>query len=149
MAPFSSDYFHTIRDLRIVDHHETIQIDQLHITPYFSLLLEIKNIRGNLFIDERFGQLKQTYNGETISYSGVVQQLNRQEEGLNHIFQKLKIKLPIFKLAVFTHPEIHLHTREEHLYVSNLICRIEHLTSKIKKSSFVKIPKLTFLKKSV
>lgn len=53
---FLTNYF-ILHDLRLPDRDHHFQLDTLLISPYFILILEVKNISGTLIFDDHFKQL--------------------------------------------------------------------------------------------
>ncbi|MEI4768891.1 nuclease-related domain-containing protein [Psychrobacillus sp. FJAT-51614] len=79
-----------------------IQMDVLIITPYYALILEVKNIRGELTFTTNPSQLiRQLENGEINVFDSPVIQLEEYEYQLNLLFQKNNIPLPIFGAITF------------------------------------------------
>jgi hypothetical protein len=72
------------------------QIDTLLLTPHFIWLLEIKNIRGRLDIDESKHQLIRTnFDGSIESFRNPVNQIKRHSEFLLRKLCEWGIRLPI------------------------------------------------------
>ncbi|WP_338471032.1 nuclease-related domain-containing protein [Niallia sp. XMNu-256] len=87
-----------IRDFRLKNLHH-FQIDTLLISPFYSLIIEAKNIAGHLHIDPYTKQLIQN---QEISYSNPINQAIRQQMQLKEWLNKYKIKaFPIDYLVAF------------------------------------------------
>jgi len=77
-----------IKDFRLKNLHN-FQIDTLLISPYFSLIIEVKNITGNLHIDPHTKQLIQNHEQ---NYSNPIEQANRHQKQLREWLANQKVK---------------------------------------------------------
>ena len=132
-SSFNSPDFHTFRNLTLPVFNETIQLDQLHLTQSFALIIEIKNMVGELFFDQYAKQLIRTKKDQVDFFSDPVFQIERQEEGLKILFEEMKIELPVYKIIVFTSSNVKLDTHPEHRSIFDRICRVEQLTFRMRK----------------
>jgi Nuclease-related domain len=81
------------------------QIDSLLLTPFYTLILEIKNISGTLTIDSEFNQLTKNYNGVKTGFSDPITQANRQKLFLQRFFYDNNLVLPPIEfLVVISNP---------------------------------------------
>jgi hypothetical protein len=89
--------------LPLTPHH--FQIDSLLFTPYYTLILEIKNISGTLTIDSEFYQLTKEYNGVVTGFSDPITQARRQKLLLQRFFYDNNLIIPpIEYLVVISNP---------------------------------------------
>jgi Nuclease-related domain len=89
--------------LPLAPHH--FQIDSLLFTPFYTLILEIKNISGTLTIDSEFNQLTKNYNGIVTGFSDPITQANRQKLLLQRFFYDHQLVLPPIEfLVVISNP---------------------------------------------
>jgi Nuclease-related domain len=89
--------------LPMTPHH--FQIDSLLFTPFYTLILEIKNITGTLTIDSEFNQLTREYNGVVTGFSDPITQANRQKLFLQKFFYNHNLVLPPVEfLVVISNP---------------------------------------------
>lgn len=85
----------------ISDSNYSYQIDFLLLTPYFILLVEVKNISGTLHYDSKLRQFSCTkFNGETKTYPNPFDQLLRHHEFLYYFLKNAEIHLPIHSLII-------------------------------------------------
>jgi Nuclease-related domain len=101
----NSKKYMIFNDLKIplTPHH--FQIDSLLFTPFYTLILEIKNISGTLTIDSEFNQLTKNYNGVVTGFSDPITQANRQKLFLQRFFYDHHLVLPPIKfLVVISNP---------------------------------------------
>ncbi|MCA1065348.1 nuclease-related domain-containing protein [Rossellomorea sp. AcN35-11] len=94
--------FHNLR-LPMEPNH--FQIDNLLVTPCYSLLIEVKNISGIVTIDPEFNQLSKEYNGIETGYPDPITQAARQKLLLQKWFLNHKLPCPPVEfLVVLSHP---------------------------------------------
>jgi Nuclease-related domain len=84
--------------LPLTPHH--FQIDSLLFTPYYTLILEIKNISGTLTIDSEFNQLTKNYNGVETGFSDPIMQAQRQKLFLQRFFYNHNLVIPPIEYLV-------------------------------------------------
>lgn len=65
-------------DIRIPLFSQHFQIDFLVLTPFYILIIEVKNISGTVTIDPLIRQLTRTYKGLTEGFPDPVSQVQRQ-----------------------------------------------------------------------
>lgn len=81
------------------------QIDTLLLTNKFLLIVDVKNISGQVNIDEIKHQMLVTKpDGSLKSYPSPIDQLRRHSQHLNSLLNHLKIPLPIAMAVVFSNP---------------------------------------------
>lgn len=98
---------HLLRGIRILHDNYYFQMDTLIITPNFITFLEIKNIAGHLYFDDKFSQLIRTYEGKKEAFPNPIEQVKRQSYHLNEILLKQKLPIvPIESIIVMTHPNV-------------------------------------------
>lgn len=99
------DNLNFLHGIRILHDHYYFQIDTLILTPNFITILEIKNLAGHLYFDDKFSQLIRTYNGQKEAFINPIEQVKRQSYHLNEILLQQKYSSPpIESLVVMTHP---------------------------------------------
>ncbi len=92
-------------DLKLPLAPDHFQIDSLLFTPYYTLILEIKNILGTLTIDSDFNQLIRSYNGIESGFQDPVMQVKRLILFLQQFFLDHKLTIPpIEYLVVISNP---------------------------------------------
>lgn len=83
-----------IGDLQL--SHAYCQIDTIVLTPYFALILEVKNYSGTLIFDEESMHLRQiTRQGQAVGYHSPVTQAWNAREELLVLFGEMGVKLPV------------------------------------------------------
>lgn len=89
-------------DLRLLSSPYPFQMDILILTPYFLLILEVKNIAGEIYFDNTFNQLIRTKaDGKTEAFDDPILQVNRQRQQLvEWLKSKSYTKLPVETLVV-------------------------------------------------
>lgn len=120
--------------LPLTPHH--FQIDSLLFTPFYTLILEIKNISGTLTIDSEFNQLTRNFNGIETGFSDPITQANRQRLFLQRFFYEHNLVLPPIKyLVVISNPSTILKMAPgQKLYTPyNKIIHAQNLISEISK----------------
>ncbi|MFY3790246.1 NERD domain-containing protein [Ureibacillus sp. MALMAid1270] len=81
------------------------QIDTLLLTTKFILIVDAKNVSGQVDIDEYKHQMLVTKpDGSLKSYSNPIDQVKRHSQHLNSLLNQFKIPLPIAMAVVFSNP---------------------------------------------
>ncbi|TDL32850.1 NERD domain-containing protein [Jeotgalibacillus sp. S-D1] len=134
-SPFLSPHFHTFRDLKLSVFHgtETIQIDQLHLTPHFALIIEAKNITGEIEFEQKFKQMRRMKDDEVQYFTNPTLQVERQKEGLQLLFDGWGITLPIYTQVVFTSSNVYFTVTDEYEEVRDTVCKSDQITSRIRR----------------
>jgi Nuclease-related domain len=91
--------------LRIMHDEYYFQMDQLIVSPTFLLILEIKNLAGHLYLDDKVKQMIRTLDGKRECFEDPIEQVKRQSYHLNQILKQCKFPaIPIERLVVITNP---------------------------------------------
>lgn len=116
-----ADIIHNIR----IKHMEFFfQIDTLIITSKFLILLEIKNYTGDLFFDDKYGQLIRTSSKGREIFEDPIQQVKRQSFHLTQVLEQHKIpKIPIETLVVITNPRTFVDSSETYKNALKLVIK--------------------------
>jgi Nuclease-related domain len=95
--------FHDLRLPRDKMQKQYFQIDSLIITPKYCLLIEVKNLIGNLYFDHQFNQVIRTKNGIEEAFPDPIIQVEFQAACFKEwlAFHKFS-NIPIFYLVVIT-----------------------------------------------
>ncbi|WNB91686.1 nuclease-related domain-containing protein [Bacillus sp. NEB1478] len=103
------DILHDLRLLRVSSKKYYFQIDCLLVHPQFCLLLEVKNMIGDLYFDHQFDQMIRTRNGVKETFSDPVIQVELQKEYFaKWLIQNKFSKIPLYTLVVITNPRSHI-----------------------------------------
>lgn len=113
--------FHGLRLPNQFDKY--FQIDTLILTPSFILIMEIKNLIGELLFDPIHKQLIQISNSGKEVYDDPVLQVKRQEQQLARFLSRQKLpQLPIQSLVIVSHSSALLQfTGRDRYYEDNVI----------------------------
>ena len=99
--PYPYYIFHNIA----LNRKPLFQMDVLMITPYFVLILEVKNIKGQIILTENPQQMiRTTDTGEKHAFDSPLLQLDEYKFQLELFLQSLRINLPIYTAVVFPTP---------------------------------------------
>ncbi|MFD1358993.1 nuclease-related domain-containing protein [Fictibacillus halophilus] len=91
--------------LRIMHDEYYFQMDQLILTPTFLLILEIKNLAGHLYFDDKVKQMIRMLDGKRECFEDPIEQVKRQSYHLKQILRQCKFPIiPIERLVVITNP---------------------------------------------
>ncbi|TFD98168.1 nuclease-related domain-containing protein [Jeotgalibacillus sp. R-1-5s-1] len=131
--PFTNSNFSTIKNLTLPSYFETIQYDQIHITPSFILIIECKNIIGKLTFQPEASSLKREINGVENYFRDPLWQIHRQEEGMKKILTELGLNIPVLGYIVFTSTNSSLHTANHQLAKPQKVIKSDQLTYHIRK----------------
>lgn len=110
------------------------QIDFLLLTPRYILLMEVKNISGTLYYDQKLRQFSRLkYDNTTESFPNPFDQINRQHEFLYYLLKRADFHLPIVPLVINANTNATL-DRSFHgmpiINLSSLAYKIKELNSK-------------------
>ncbi|MBN8235276.1 NERD domain-containing protein [Halobacillus kuroshimensis] len=123
-----SDHY-IFHDLRLYDGTHHFQIDCLVVTASLLIILEVKNIGGELFFNQRFHYLERKWEEDHSTFADPVIQVGRHTRQLRKLLKLWQIpNVPIYGLVVNSHPTARIDTDNDDL--ENVI-RIETLPEKI------------------
>lgn len=92
-----------IGDLQLKEAY--CQMDTIVLTPYFAVILEVKNYSGTLVFDEESMHMRQiTKQGQEFGYRSPVTQVWNVREELLVLFEEMGISLPVFAAIVLPYP---------------------------------------------
>jgi len=77
--------FTILHDLRLFNGSTYFQIDTLILSPYFALIIEVKNILGTLLFDETFNQFIRTRNEKEEGFPNPLIQAKRPENTIKNL----------------------------------------------------------------
>ncbi len=124
-----NEYF-IFHDIRLQGKPYPFQIDLLVLSSYFFLILEVKNMAGELYFDDSFKQIIRTLNNQTEAFDDPVMQVNLQRKQLQAWLSAKKLPLiPIETLVVSANSKAVL--RAENKCLSDMVVRKSNLVTKI------------------
>lgn len=134
-----------LHDLRLQNKSSIFQIDTLILHRHFILILEVKNIAGDIYIDTNFNQMIRTLNGKTEVFPDPILQAYRQKVELERWLVENKCpRIPIEHLVVLSNPHTHIKNSPEDQHVFQRLVRSAKLPFKIESyTHFYPIPSLT------
>ncbi|MBN3555427.1 NERD domain-containing protein [Fictibacillus nanhaiensis] len=98
--------FHDLRLPRDKEKKYYFQIDCLILHSSFVVLLEVKNLSGDLYFDHHFDQMKRTKNGVDETFPDPVNQVQQQKIYLENWLKRSQFpKIPLHSLVVLTNPK--------------------------------------------
>lgn len=98
--------FHDLRLPRDKEKKYYFQIDCLILHSSFGVLLEVKNLSGDLYFDHHFDQMKRTKNGIDETFPDPVNQVQQQKIYLEIWLKRNQFpKIPLYSLAVLANPK--------------------------------------------
>ncbi|MFT8323022.1 MAG: nuclease-related domain-containing protein [Bacillus sp. (in: firmicutes)] len=118
--------YYILHDLRLFDGKNYFQIDVLILSTKYFLLLEVKNIAGELYFDTDFNQLIRTKEGKKNAFSDPLIQVKRLELQFKK-WLKLETSVPIYGLVVISNPASFIHTNDSKLSKSKKIIHRDSL----------------------
>ncbi|MYL69963.1 hypothetical protein GLW00_03830 [Halobacillus litoralis] len=123
------EHYHIFHHLRLYDGTHYFQIDCLILTSQWILIVEAKNIGGELFYNQRFNFLSRTWDEGPQTFSDPVLQVRRHRRQLQ---QWLHLKsfpdIPIYCLVANSHPGTSINTDDPSL---DIVIRTEALPEKV------------------
>lgn len=133
---FLTNYF-ILHDLRLPDRDHHFQLDTLLISPFFILILEVKNISGTLIFDDHFKQLIRVTPEKEEGFPDPILQVERHRDQLSGWLSGQKLeKVPIETLVVISYPNTVIkntllnlapHLSEKVIHSGNLLTKIKAL----------------------
>ncbi|PLR75422.1 NERD nuclease [Bacillus sp. V3-13] len=92
-------------DVRLLNNNYYFQIDTLLISPYYALILEVKNISGTLHFDNDFHQLIRTANEKEEGFPNPLLQARQQRDEFKIWLADHKFyEIPVEYLVVISNP---------------------------------------------
>ncbi|TFD96267.1 nuclease-related domain-containing protein [Jeotgalibacillus sp. R-1-5s-1] len=129
----NQDDIHLGENLLLPFENARMQIDHLLLTPSFALIIETKHMKGHIRLDLRNEQMYRIYHDGTIkAYLHPVLQAERHREGLQDLFSKWGITLPIHTLIVFSHHDVFLEYVGDDSNLPKNVIRSERLQIKLR-----------------
>lgn len=137
--------FYILRDLSLNVSGVLFQIDTLILSPFFAVILESKNIAGNLLFDTSFSQLIRTSDSKEEAFDDPILQSQNQRRNLINWFkeQKIPFPLPIETLVVMSNSSAVVKSSSGNeilskkvIPVKKVISQIEQLSTLYKKELF-------------
>lgn len=124
--------FTILHDLRLYNGSTYFQIDTLILSPYFALIIEVKNILGTLLFDETFNQLIRTKNEKEEGFPNPLTQAKRQRTQLKAwLIQHLATDIPIEFLIGISSPSTILKTSAKYSRVPFRVIHLESLIERV------------------
>jgi Nuclease-related domain len=122
---------HLLHGIRILHDDYYFQMDTLFITSRFLTIVEVKNLTGSLFFDNRFSQLIRTYDDKRDAFTNPIEQVNRQKYHLSKILEQNKMpSIPIETLVVITHPSAIIDASPTYKDASEIVIKSSSLPQK-------------------
>ncbi|MEW4285674.1 nuclease-related domain-containing protein [Priestia koreensis] len=116
------DTYWILHDLRLFDGSHYFQIDTLVISQRFALILEVKNFKGVLVLEESFQQMIRIIDEKKEGFPNPVFQLERQKNQLKKWFAFHHIApIPIEGLVVISRPQTILQSTPNHPHIHTMI----------------------------
>jgi ribosomal protein L37AE/L43A len=130
--------FHDLRLPRDRDKEKKyyFQIDCLILHSSFGVLLEVKNLSGDLYFDHHFDQMKRTKNGVDETFPDPVNQVQQQKMYLESWLKRnLFPKIPLYSLVVLTNPKSFITLSPHYGKKAAQIIRAKGLANKVQQIS--------------
>ncbi|MGJ9459343.1 nuclease-related domain-containing protein [Oceanobacillus sp. CF4.6] len=125
------DDFLIFHHLRIPDAHGFFQIDILLLSKEFLLIIEVKNIDGEVSFDD-IGQSIRRKEGKEDSFTNPIEQINLQHIRLLRWLRNYNLPtIPIEKIAVYSSRHTILKDLTNDKAISNTVIRKDKILSKI------------------
>ncbi|USK54559.1 NERD domain-containing protein [Cytobacillus solani] len=122
--------------IRLSNSEYLFQIDTLILTPYFALILEIKNYSGTLYFDPTFNQWIQTTQMGEKGYPCPIEQANQQKQGLKKWLEARNISIPIDFLVIISKPSTILKTAHVNTPILQKVLHVQFILDKIQKMKY-------------
>lgn len=133
-----SDTFKILHYLRIQDTNGYFQIDTLILSPYFALIIEVKNVFGMITFDGMGQAIRTRNDGIEEGFNNPVEQVILQEYRLRRWLKNHKMSVfPIEKLVVYSHSNTILKNITNSKIIADTVIHKESLLSKIEEYSHI------------
>ncbi|ANC75701.1 hypothetical protein ABE65_002145 [Fictibacillus phosphorivorans] len=136
LSELPQDDYHIFHDLRIprYDNNQLyFQLDAFILHPRFCIIIEVKNLIGNLYFDHQYDQIVRTRGGIDETFPDPVNQVEIQKKHLSNWLIKHKTPLiPIHTLVVITNPKSYIRISPKYGKNARKIIRGRTLSNKIK-----------------
>lgn len=119
-------------NLRLFDGTKFFQIDYLVLCPAFALVLEVKNLSGDIHFEKQFNQVTVTQNQSRYRIQNPVLQARLQASKLKKWIEKNHFsEIPILYLFVNANEHTHITSATDNEKINRNICNKEGLLEKI------------------
>lgn len=133
-----SDTFRILHYLRIQDMNGHFQIDTLILSPYFVLIIEVKNIYGTMTFDGMGQAIRTKSDGNEEGFNNPVEQVILQEHRLRRWLKNRNIPpFPLEKLVIYSHSNTILKNTTNNKMISDTVIHKEALLSKMEEYSHI------------
>ncbi|MDR7074561.1 nuclease-related domain-containing protein [Fictibacillus barbaricus] len=106
LKPLISKGYSVIHDLRLDAYESFFQIDTLLISPWYFLILEVKNISGTLIFDHLNQVIRQKEDGTDEAIPNPIFQVKRQQSHLIEWLARNRVpQIPVHSLVVMSNPK--------------------------------------------
>ncbi len=129
---FLPEHYKILHDIRLKTGPHFFQIDTLIFSSKFAVLLEVKNIAGTLYFDQKFHQLLRMLDGEETAFQDPLLQVQRQEGHFQKWLQANKLtSIPLHSFVVISKPSTIIKTSPENKSLHRYVFHSELLPLKI------------------
>ncbi|KGX86342.1 nuclease-related domain-containing protein [Pontibacillus litoralis] len=120
-------------DLRLQNANLSFfQMDCVVITPYVAIIIESKNVAGDVYFDHRFRQMIRKDQDGTMAMPDPIEQVEGQRlQLLEWLDQRGYPRVPVEKLVVMTNRNAVLRSSDSHEDALKYVVRLDFLTSKL------------------
>ncbi|MFG6495849.1 nuclease-related domain-containing protein [Fictibacillus sp. UD] len=136
LSELSEDDYHIYHDLRIPrnDNNQLyFQLDALIIHSKFCIIIEVKNLIGNLYFDHQYDQIVRSREGIDETFADPVNQVEIQKNHFSNWLLRHKFPvIPIHTLVVITNPKSYIRISPKYGKNAQKIIRGRTLSNKIK-----------------
>lgn len=128
---FLHEDYHIFHDLRLPDAHGYFQIDTLILSPYFSVIIDVKNFSGTIIFDE-LNQCYREKDGSMEPFLHPVEQIRLQQYRLQAWMKQYSIPAhPIIPLIVFSNSNAYIQNLSQNVDIPNMLIKKEYLKTKL------------------
>jgi hypothetical protein len=135
LKDLNEDDYHIFHDLRLPQSSNEqfyFQIDTLIVHSQFCVLIEVKNLIGNLYFDHQFDQIIRTRDGVDETFSDPINQVELQKVQFAKWLRLNKFpEIPLHTLVAITNPKSYIRISPKYGKKSQKIIRGNTLVNKI------------------
>ncbi|MED1864080.1 nuclease-related domain-containing protein [Fictibacillus nanhaiensis] len=136
LSELPHDDYHIFHDLRIPRNDNSqlyFQLDAVIIHSKFCIIIEVKNLIGNLYFDHQYDQIVRTREGIDETFPDPVNQVEIQKNHFSNWLLRHKFpRIPIHTLVVITNPKSYIRISPKYGKNAKKIIRGRTLPNKIK-----------------
>jgi len=121
-----------LKDVCLDVHGQTVQMDNLIITPHAIYIIEVKNYSGKIIFDTTLDQFTRNDGHKETGFSHPITQVEFQQLKLQNWLQSQGFPdIPIYYFVAISEPSTVINVVGNHEYIAGIVTQGEQITKKI------------------